>query len=81
MRESSGVRMDYYKISGISAASLWKCLTGKLHVRRLKGRSWGDLTVGFQYMKGAYKRDEGGVITRAWSCRTRGNDFKPKENR
>jgi len=46
-----------------------------------KRRVWGDLVAGFQYLKGAYKKGGGGLFTRAWCDRTRGNDLKLKEGR
>ncbi|KAK4816211.1 LOW QUALITY PROTEIN: hypothetical protein QYF61_013449 [Mycteria americana] len=42
-----------------------------------KRRLWGHLIAAFQYLKGAYNKDEG----RACSDRTRGNGFKLKEGR
>ncbi|GAB0176039.1 mitochondrial enolase superfamily member 1 [Grus japonensis] len=44
-----------------------------------KRRLQGDLTVAFQYLKGAYKKAGEGLFTRACSDRTRGNGFKLKE--
>jgi len=44
-------------------------------------RLWGDLIAAFQYVKRAYKKAGGGLFTRAWSDRTRGNGFKRKERR
>jgi len=35
----------------------------------------------FQYLKGAYKKAGGGLVTRACSDRTRAKGFKLKENR
>ena len=35
----------------------------------------------FQYLKGAYRKDEEGLFTRACGDRTRGNGFKLKEGR
>jgi len=43
-----------------------------------KRRLWGDLTAAFQYLKGAYKRAEEGLFTRACSDRTRDSGFKLK---
>jgi len=40
-----------------------------------------DLPAAFQYLKAAYKKDRGGLFTRAWRDRTRGNDFKLKDGR
>jgi len=48
-----------------------------LEKRRLRG----DLTVAFQYLKGAYKKAGEGLFTKACSDRTRGNGFKLKEGR
>ena len=41
-----------------------------------KRRLQGDLTVAFQYLKGAYKQDRERLLTRVGSDRTRGNGFK-----
>jgi len=46
-----------------------------------KRRLWGDLLAAFQYLKGAYKKAGEGLFTRAYSDRTRGNDFKLKEGK
>jgi len=47
-----------------------------------KTRLWGNLTVGFQYLKGAYKKDEDRHFSSACCNRTRGgNGFKLKEGR
>ena len=48
-----------------------------LEQRRLRG----DLTVAFQYLKGACKKDEDRLFSRACCNRTRGNGFKLKEGR
>ena len=44
-----------------------------------KRRRRGDLTVAFQYLKGAYIQE--GVFTRVDSDRTRGNGFKLRQGR
>ena len=41
-----------------------------------KRRLWGDLTVAFQYMKGAYKQEGERLFMRVDSDRIRGNGFK-----
>ncbi|KGL98730.1 hypothetical protein N301_02623, partial [Charadrius vociferus] len=46
-----------------------------------KRRLWGELTVAFQYLKGAYKKDEDRHFSRACCNRTRGDGFKLKEGR
>ncbi|KAK4824123.1 hypothetical protein QYF61_010746, partial [Mycteria americana] len=46
-----------------------------------KRRFRGDLIVSFQYLKGAYKKDEDRLFNRACCDRTRGNGFKLKEGR
>ena len=46
-----------------------------------KSRLWGDLLAAFQYLKGAYEKAGEGLFTRAYSDRTRGNDFKLREGR
>jgi len=46
-----------------------------------KRRLQGDIIAVFQYLKGAYKKAGEGLLTRAWSDRTRGNGFKLKEGR
>ncbi|PKU47383.1 hypothetical protein llap_2285 [Limosa lapponica baueri] len=52
-------------------------LRDSLENRRLQR----DLIMAFQYLKGAYRRDEEGLFTRECSDRTRGNGFKLKEDR
>ncbi|PKU44940.1 hypothetical protein llap_4753 [Limosa lapponica baueri] len=58
---------------------------GRLRELRLfsleKRRLWGDLTMAFQVIKGAYKKDKERLFTKACSNRTGGNDFKLKEDR
>ncbi|KAK4816345.1 hypothetical protein QYF61_015659 [Mycteria americana] len=46
-----------------------------------KRRLQGDLIVAFQNLKGAYKKDEDKLFSRACCDRTRGNGFKLKEDR
>jgi len=46
-----------------------------------KRRLWGDLIAAFQYLEGAYKKDEDKHFSRASCYRTRGNGFKLKESR
>ncbi|GAB0179186.1 hypothetical protein GRJ2_000383900 [Grus japonensis] len=46
-----------------------------------KRRLWGQLIAAFQYLKGAYRKAGGGLFTRAWSDRTRGNGLNLKEGR
>jgi len=48
-----------------------------LEKRRLRG----DLTAAFQYLKPAYEKAGEGLLTRGYSDRIRGNDFKLKESR
>ncbi|PKU35455.1 rna-directed dna polymerase from mobile element jockey-like [Limosa lapponica baueri] len=48
-----------------------------LEKRKLRG----DLIVAFQYLKGAYRRDDEGLFLRECSYRMRGNGFKLKEGR
>jgi len=43
-----------------------------------KRRLQADLTAAFQYLKGAYKKAEEGLFTRACRDRTRGNGFTRK---
>ncbi|KFP35877.1 hypothetical protein N324_08082, partial [Chlamydotis macqueenii] len=46
-----------------------------------KRRLWGDLIATFQYLKGAYKKDEEKLFSRACCNRTRGNGFKIERGR
>jgi len=46
-----------------------------------KRRLLGDLLAAFQFLKGAYRKDGEGLLTRVCSDRTRGNGFKLKEGR
>lgn len=46
-----------------------------------KRRLWGDLIMAFQYLKGVHKREGNQLFTQLDSDRTRGNDFKVKEDR
>lgn len=45
------------------------------------GRLHADLIVAFQYLKGAYQKDEDRLFSRACCNRTRGHGFKLKESR
>jgi len=47
-----------------------------LEKRRLRGH----LVAAFQFLKGAYKKAGDGLVTTAWSDRTRGKGFKLKED-
>ncbi|GAB0178122.1 hypothetical protein GRJ2_000277500 [Grus japonensis] len=46
-----------------------------------KRRLQGHLIAAFQYLKRVYRKAGEGLVTRAWSDRTRGNGFKLKEGR
>jgi len=46
-----------------------------------KRRLQGDLTASFQYFKGAYRKDEDKLFSKACCDRTRNNGFKVKEGR
>jgi len=46
-----------------------------------KRRLWGDLKAAFQYLKGAYKKDEEGLFAMVCRDRTKDNGFKAKEGR
>jgi len=48
-----------------------------LEKRRLRG----DVTAAFQYLKGAYRKEEHKHFSRSYCDRTRGNGFKLKEGR
>ncbi|KAJ7405958.1 hypothetical protein BTVI_67144 [Pitangus sulphuratus] len=55
---------------------------GELYLFSLeKRRLRGDLIPAFHYLKGTYKKDGGGHVTRACNDRTRGNGFNVKEDR
>jgi len=46
-----------------------------------KRRLRDDLLAAFQFLKGAYRKDGEGLLTRVCSDRTRGNGFKLKKGR
>jgi len=46
-----------------------------------KRRLWQDGSAAFQYLKGAYRKDEGALFIRECSDRTKGDGFKLKEHR
>ena len=46
-----------------------------------KRKLQGDLTVAFQYLKGAYQQEGERLFTRVDSDRTRGNGFKLRQGR
>jgi len=46
-----------------------------------KRRLWGRLIAGFQYLKGAYKKDGDTLFSKACCDRTRGNGCNLKEGR
>ena len=46
-----------------------------------KRRLQEDLRAAFQYLQGAYQKAGEGLLTKAWSDRTRDNGFKLKEGR
>ncbi|PKU45849.1 hypothetical protein llap_3850 [Limosa lapponica baueri] len=46
-----------------------------------KRKLQGDLTVAFQYLKVAYRRDGEGLFIREWSNRMGGNGFKLEEGK
>lgn len=50
----------------------------RLRLFSLENRRCGDCIVGFQYLKGAYKKDGEKKISRAFCYRTRGNSFELK---
>jgi len=57
----------------------WEERLGELGLLSLgKGRLRGELRAAFQYLMGAYKNAGEGLLTRAWSDRTRGSGFKLK---
>jgi len=48
----------------------------------LKKRTlWGEFLAAFQYLKGAYRKEEGNLFIRACYDRTRSNGFKLREGR
>lgn len=47
-----------------------------MFVQPEKEKAWGDLIAAFQYLKGAPKKDEERLLTRACSDRTKRNEFK-----
>jgi len=46
-----------------------------------KQRLQGDLIAAFQYLKGAYRKDEGNLFSKTCCDRTRRNGFKLREGR
>jgi len=46
-----------------------------------KRRLWGHLIAGFQYLKGAYRKNRENIFSRACCNRTRSNGFKVRESR
>ena len=46
-----------------------------------KRRLWGDFTVAFQNLKGAYKEEGEWLFLRVGSGRTRGNSLKLRQGR
>ncbi|KAK4830516.1 hypothetical protein QYF61_011458 [Mycteria americana] len=46
-----------------------------------KRRLWGDLIAGFQYLKGAYRKDGDRLFSKVCCDRTRSNAFKLREGR
>jgi len=46
-----------------------------------KRRLQGDLVAAFRYLKGAYRKDERNIFSRACCNRTRSNGFKLREGR
>ena len=54
---------------------------GLFSLDKRKRQLQGDLTAAFQYLKGAYEKDEDRLFSRACCNRTRGKDFKLKEGR
>ncbi|KAJ7416284.1 hypothetical protein WISP_72527 [Willisornis vidua] len=66
-------------ISGMEHLS-YEVKLRKLELLGLKERRlWDDLIAVFQYLKGAYKKDEEGLFARACSDWTRENGFNLKE--
>ena len=61
-----------------AASRLPRCLC---HLPRCPLFSWGDLTVAFQYLKGAYKQEGERLFMRVDSDRTRGNGFRLRQGR
>jgi len=60
----------------------WEEKLGELGLFCLgKRRLWADLTAAFQYLKGAYKKDEDKLFSRACCNGTKDNGFKLKEGR
>jgi len=46
-----------------------------------KRRLWGDPIAGFQYLKGAYRKDGENLLSKACCNRTRSNGFKLRKSR
>jgi len=57
------------------------CQTGAASFSLEKRRLQGDLTVAFQNLKGAHRKDKENIFSKACCDRMRGNGFKLREGR
>lgn len=66
------------RIRGLKQLTYEHRLRGLRLLSLEKRRFWRDQTVSFEYLKGAYKKNEKKLFRQAFCCRTRGDVFKLK---